>query len=192
MKKGSHHTEKAKQKMREANLGKKHSEKTKQKMHKTHLGVVPWNTGRTATEETKRKMRESHLGEKNIMYGKHHTEESNQKNREKHLGRHHTEEARKNMRESSHQLLGENNRGWKGGLKANIRRMRFKRRELGFIELNDSFIGADAHHLDKEFVLYIPKELHRSVYHNMFTGQNMEEMNDLAIEFEMERLWEEK
>ena len=54
---------------------------------------------------------------------------------------------------------------------------------MGFIELNDYFEGAHAHHIDKEFVLYIPRELHRSVYHNMWSGEGMEEINVLAFEF---------
>ena len=58
-----------------------------------------------------------------------------------------------------------------------------KRRNLDFIELNDHFDGAEAHHIDKEFVLYIPKELHRSVWHNVWNGKGMEEINEKAIEW---------
>ena len=58
-----------------------------------------------------------------------------------------------------------------------------KRRNLGFIELNDYFDGAEAHHINKTFVLYIPKEIHRSVWHNVWTGQGMEEINEIAIDW---------
>lgn len=58
-----------------------------------------------------------------------------------------------------------------------------KRRNLDFIELNEEFEGSEAHHIDKEFVLHIPKELHHSVWHNVWTGQGMKEINDLAFEF---------
>lgn len=58
-----------------------------------------------------------------------------------------------------------------------------KRRNLGFIELNREFEGSEAHHIDKEFVLYIPKELHNSIWHNVWSGQGMEEINLLAFEF---------
>lgn len=58
-----------------------------------------------------------------------------------------------------------------------------KRRALGFLELNDHFDGSEGHHIDKEFVIYIPKEMHRSVYHNVFTGQGMGQINALALNF---------
>lgn len=58
-----------------------------------------------------------------------------------------------------------------------------KRRNLGFIELNEWFEGSEAHHIDKEFVLYIPEEKHRSIWHNVWSGQGMEEINILAFEF---------
>lgn len=61
--------------------------------------------------------------------------------------------------------------------KANHRR----NRELGFVELNEWFKGSHAHHLNKEFILYIPVDLHRSISHNLWTGEGMEKINDLAI-----------
>ena len=58
-----------------------------------------------------------------------------------------------------------------------------RRRQLGFVELNERFIGSEAHHLDKELVLYIPKELHQSIRHNVWNGMGMEEINNLACEY---------
>ena len=58
-----------------------------------------------------------------------------------------------------------------------------KRRNLDFIELNEEFEGSEAHHIDREFILYISKELHRSVWHNVWNGKGMEEINGLAFEF---------
>ena len=58
-----------------------------------------------------------------------------------------------------------------------------KRRELGFIPINSPFKDSEGHHLDKAFVLYIPKELHKSVYHNIYTEQGMEKINDLAFQW---------
>ena len=53
-----------------------------------------------------------------------------------------------------------------------------RKRELGYIPLNerddDSWEG---HHLSKEFVVHAPHELHRSVRHNVFTDENMAEIN---------------
>ena len=37
-------------------------------------------------------------------------------------------------------------------------------------------------------VVHIPKELHRSIAHNVFTDKGMEEINDLAMKwFEIEK-----
>ena len=58
-----------------------------------------------------------------------------------------------------------------------------KRRELGFIPLNEPFVGSVAHHISQNFVIYMPKELHQNLYHNIWTWENMEQMNKLAIEF---------
>jgi len=64
------HTEKAKQKIKEAvtgeknpNFGKTPTEETKQKMSASQ-------TGRCVTEETKQKLKEALTGEKNFMFGK--------------------------------------------------------------------------------------------------------------------------
>jgi hypothetical protein len=58
-----------------------------------------------------------------------------------------------------------------------------KRRQLGFIPLNEPFIDCEGHHISQNFVIYMPKELHQSLYHNIWTWQGMEQMNKLAIEF---------
>lgn len=72
---GKHHTEEAKEKNRQAHLGKHPSEETRAKMR-----------GRHPSPETRAKMSESRKGEKNHFFGKHHTEESKEKNRQAHLG----------------------------------------------------------------------------------------------------------
>jgi hypothetical protein len=60
---------------------------------------------------------------------------------------------------------------------------RAKRRGLGFIPLNKPFIGSQPHHIDKEHIIYIPTELHRSIYHNIWTGKGMELINAEAMKF---------
>ena len=52
--------------------GKKHSKEARQKQREASLGKHP-------SEETKDKMKKSHLGEKNAMFGKNHSEETRQK-----------------------------------------------------------------------------------------------------------------
>jgi hypothetical protein len=58
-----------------------------------------------------------------------------------------------------------------------------KRRDLDYVELNDYFKGSEGHHIDKECVVYIPVWLHKFIYHNVFTGYNMDLINDLAFEY---------
>lgn len=58
-----------------------------------------------------------------------------------------------------------------------------KRRGLGHIHLNKPFPGCNGHHIDKDHIIHIPKEPHNRVYHNVWTGQGMEEINAIAFEF---------
>ena len=55
-----------------------------------------------------------------------------------------------------------------------------RKRGLGFEPLNEPFEGCEAHHIDTVYVVHIPKELHRSVPHNIFTDKGMEEINKKA------------
>ena len=68
------------------------------------------------------------------------------------------------------------------------RRKNFKRRSLGFIPLNECFEGSEAHHVDENRVIYIPKEIHQSIRHNVWTGQNMTLINSLAFDYLLETL----
>mgnify|MGYP001607823399 len=64
-----------------------------------------------------------------------------------------------------------------------IKKTRAKRRQLGFNPLNKWFAGSHGHHIDKEQVIYMPKELHRSIWHNVLQNRNMEEINNMAFKF---------
>jgi hypothetical protein len=66
---------------------------------------------------------------------------------------------------------------------ASYRKHTAKRRLLGFIALNGSFPGCEGHHVDNEQVIYMPKELHRSVYHRQSDGRGMEQINAVAYNF---------
>jgi len=68
------------------------------------------------------------------------------------------------------------------GKKAN-KRHSSRHRQLGFIPLNDYFEGSESHHMNKEFVVYIPKEMHRSVWHCLKTRQGMAKINTLAFKY---------
>ena len=63
------------------------------------------------------------------------------------------------------------------------RRNNSKRRGLGNIELNKIFKGSHGHHVDKEHILYIPADIHNSVYHNIWNGEGMKKINDLAFKW---------
>ena len=58
-----------------------------------------------------------------------------------------------------------------------------KRRSLGFVPLNEPFEGAEAHHIDKIYVIYIPEDIHHSIAHNVFTNKNMDEINAVAFNY---------
>ena len=60
-----------------------------------------------------------------------------------------------------------------------------RRRNLGYIPFNKWFKGCEFHHLDRDSGIYIPKWLHRAYYHNQFTGQGMDKINDTAIRWWM-------
>lgn len=55
------------------------------------------------------------------------------------------------------------------------------RRELGFEPINQPFEKCAAHHLDKILIVYIPVELHSSVWHNVWTGKNMDGINGKVL-----------
>ncbi len=127
------------------------------------------HSNRHPSPERIKNLSNSLKGEKNPFYGKHHTEESNRLNRDKHLGK-----------KSS---------VWKGGKKFAIARANQKRRHglFGFIPLNNCEIdGWVGHHIDYNYVIYIPYELHHSIYHSVTKDINMNMINDKVYEWFIE------
>jgi len=57
------------------------------------------------------------------------------------------------------------------------------RRCLGFLPLNKPFLNSHAHHIDKERVIFIPKELHKSIPHSVLKNINMDKANQIAFDF---------
>jgi hypothetical protein len=51
------------------------------------------------------------------------------------------------------------------------------------IQLNQKFLGSEAHHIMHSVVIFIPRILHRSIWHNFKTGVGMDEINKLAFNF---------
>ena len=60
-----------------------------------------------------------------------------------------------------------------------------RRRNLGYIPINNWFEGSNFHHLDRDSGVYIPEWLHKMYSHNVFTGKNMDKMNEAAIRWWM-------
>lgn len=58
-----------------------------------------------------------------------------------------------------------------------------KRRSLGFIPVNTRFNGCEGHHINQNDVIYIPRALHRSLRHNHWTGQGMQQINAAAYQY---------
>ena len=57
------------------------------------------------------------------------------------------------------------------------------RKDFNNNTLNKKFKGAEGHHINKNDIIYIPKELHKSILHSVTQDKNMEEINKLAIEY---------
>ena len=87
-----------------------------------------------------------------------------------------------NRAKTSARSMG-NRFSWRGGSAVAGRRSKAQRRALGFIPMNQPFVGCEGHHLNQTDVIYIPKALHRSIGHNVFTGRNMAEINAKACQW---------
>jgi hypothetical protein len=58
-----------------------------------------------------------------------------------------------------------------------------RNRNLSYIPLNEWKEGNEFHHINKIYGIYMPKEEHTSISHNVFTGKGMDEMNALAFNY---------
>ena len=58
-----------------------------------------------------------------------------------------------------------------------------RKRGLPFpsLYLNKEFEGSVMHHLTQDTVIYVPRELHESIIHNVKTGEGMDEINKKCI-----------
>jgi hypothetical protein len=64
-----------------------------------------------------------------------------------------------------------------------IRKVKARRRQLGFIPLNKPFPGSHGHHIDKERVIYMPAETHKTISHSVLRNRNIREINTAAYRF---------
>ena len=61
------------------------------------------------------------------------------------------------------------------------KKQKAKRKNLGFNPINNYFKNSNAHHINENDVIYIPEDLHKSIWHNVFTGKGIVEINSLAF-----------
>lgn len=64
-----------------------------------------------------------------------------------------------------------------------LERIRRRYIELDTFNLNDKFYNSEGHHVDKQHIVNIPEELHHSIYHNIWTGKGMKEINRKVMEW---------
>jgi len=97
----------------------------------------------------------------------------------------HLEEYRKQWNEDNKEYKSEYQKQYykTSAGKLTIKRSNAKRKNFGFIPLNDWFKNCEGHHLNYDDVIFIPKELHRSVYHSVTQNINMNEINNAVFEW---------
>lgn len=78
------------------------------------------------------------------------------------------------------ELAKKRSSSWRKHFPEKVKIQKSKRRDLGFVPLNKPFDGSEAHHVDIVHVIYIPKEIHQRIRHNVHTGLNMDKINELA------------
>ena len=76
--------------------------------------------------------------------------------------------------------IGKLNPAWKGGI-SNDRNHVLPKNQC--IKLNNKFKDSDFHHITKSVGIFIPKELHEHVRHNLLNGKNMGIINLLSLQF---------
>ena len=76
--------------------------------------------------------------------------------------------------------VGKDNPNWKGGIA-------YDRSHVlpinQCIQLNKRFNDSEFHHITKSVGIFIPKELHQHIRHNLRTGKNMGLINLLSLQF---------
>ena len=157
-------------KISKIHLGKKRSEKTKQKMRKPK------------SEEHKINMSKNHWdcsGKNHPMFGKYQSEETKRKIRNSNKGQKRTLETRINM---SCILQGINRDDFNGFIGKHPKKDYILSSEL-CIKLNTKFKGSEFHHIMSGVGIYVPKYMNHNISHNMKTGKNMKEINNLAMDY---------
>lgn len=114
-----------------------------------------------------------------ITYQIRHKEKIQEKRRK--YSKLHSEEIRKRVNEwqKNHpKQRNANHRRWAKNHLEKVRENHSQRRNMGFIPLNESIenIECDAHHIDENHILYIPKEIHKQS-HNLKDRESIAKVN---------------
>ena len=162
------------------------------------LCVSCTQVGRTHSDAAKRKIGNAHKGKKNSNYGTHRFGKNSHgwkggkvilvcKYCNKKYSVYPSEVDKSNFCSHDCQYIwnsenckGKNSSNWKGGISGNRDHVLT---EEACIKLNERFDGSHFHHITKSVGVFIPKELHKHIYHNLKSGQNMGEINLLALQF---------
>jgi len=100
------------------------------------------------------------------------------------FGKKHSEETKLKMSINHYDSKKENNPMWNGGRKLSDARSHANRRGFKFNYLNECKIdGWVGHHINKEHVLFIPEDLHKSIWHSIIKNVNMDIINDKVVDW---------
>ena len=143
------------------NKGKKMSKEYCKINAESHIGQHAWNKGIPMSEEQKQKLREAapdRHGENNFFYGKHHS------------------------KEFIESRTGEGNPNYVDGSSTPEGLSRL--RNLKFVPLNKKTEKNNSyHHLNKKYVVWIPKELHMSMQHKLNDKKSMKRINKVVLKY---------
>lgn len=156
------------------------TEKGKSVSLETGAKISAGQTGRILTTETREKISVANMGRVKSSETRARLSVAGMGNTNS-LGHHYSEEAKRNHFLS--QGRGCLSPNWKGGSKLSSRRNTFTHRLMGFIPLNSPLVGCEAHHIDNERVINMPRMLHKSVWHCQRTGKGMAQINAIAYNF---------
>lgn len=163
------------------------SEEHKRKLAESH-------TGKFLSEDHKQKIKDNHFdtsGENNGMFGKIPHNKGipmPKEQKEKLRGLKRTKETCDKIsgsKKGKSQPSGKNAHNYKGGRKLADARHKASRRGLGHIFLNDcEFDGWVGHHIDYNYVIFCPLEVHLSVLgHSVIKDRKMDEINTKVYEW---------
>ena len=164
--------------------GKKHSEKTKKLISDNHADVSGKNNPMFGVKGEDAPCY-GRTGELHPMFGTHHSDEaiakiSKHSQGENHpmWGKHQSEKSRIQSSCSHRNIQIED---FDGFYKNKVRDYVLTENEC--IKLNKRFNNSHFHHITKSLGIFIPKELHYHINHNMKSGEGMAEMNMLSLQF---------